>query len=171
MRRFAPFAREQARLSMNLGDAPAWGADWAWGVPLILLTVVFHAYCLSRIVENVSARLDGKYALEHFLSTPILIVGGTALSATILHGLEGAVWAVLYRLLGASPDLKSAVLYSLEAMTSYGHENLFLASHWRMLGALEALSGWILFGLTTAFLFAVIHRAWPNTDAQRAPRS
>jgi hypothetical protein len=156
---------------MNLGDAPAWGADWAWGVPLILLTVVFHAYCLSRIVENVSARLDGKYALEHFLSTPILIVGGTALSATILHGLEGAVWAVLYRLLGASPDLKSAVLYSLEAMTSYGHENLFLAPHWRMLGALEALSGWILFGLTTAFLFAVIHRAWPNTDAQRAPRS
>jgi hypothetical protein len=156
---------------MNLGDAPAWGADWAWGVPLILLTVVFHAYCLSRIVENVSARLDGKYALEHFLSTPILIVGGTALAATILHGLEGAVWAVLYRLLGASPDLKSAVLYSLEAMTSYGHENLFLAPHWRMLGALEALSGWILFGLTTAFLFAVIHRAWPNTDAQRAPRS
>jgi hypothetical protein len=156
---------------MNLGDAPAWGADWAWGVPLILLTVVFHAYCLSRIVENVSARLDGKYALEHFLSTPILIVGGTALAATILHGLEGAVWAVLYRLLGASPDLQSAVLYSLEAMTSYGHENLFLAPHWRMLGALEALSGWILFGLTTAFLFAVIHRAWPNTDAQRAPRS
>ncbi|MGA8677439.1 MAG: hypothetical protein WB621_19670, partial [Candidatus Acidiferrales bacterium] len=62
---------------------------------------------------------------------------------------------------------KSAVLYSLEAMTSYGHENLFLAPHWRMLGALEALSGWILFGLTTAFLFAVIQRAWPNTRAER----
>jgi hypothetical protein len=63
------------------------------------------------------------------------------------------------------------MLYSLEAMTSYGHENLFLASHWRMLGALEALSGWILFGLTTAFLFAVIQRAWPNKDAERPPRS
>jgi hypothetical protein len=157
----------QARLSMNPGNAPAWGADWAWGMPLILLTVVFHAYCLSRIVENVSGRLDGNHALGQFLSAPIFIVGGTALSATILHGLEGAVWAVVYRLLGASPDLKSAVLYSLEAMTSYGHENLFLAPHWRMLGALEALSGWILFGLTTAFLFAVIQRAWP----ERPPRS
>ena len=153
----------QARLSMNPGDTRAWGADWAWGIPLILLTVVFHAYCLSRIVENVSFRLDSEYALGHFLSTPISIVGGTALSATILHGLEGGVWAVVYRLLGASPDLKSAALYSLEAMTSYGHENLFLAPHWRMLGALEALSGWILFGLTTAFLFAVIQRAWPDT--------
>jgi hypothetical protein len=78
---------------------------------------------------------------------------------------------VAYRLLGASPDYKSAMLYSLEAMTSYGHENLFLASHWRMVGALEALSGWILFGLTPAFLFAVIQRAWPNKDAERPTRS
>lgn len=155
---------------MNPGDRPVWGADWAWGIPLILLTVVFHAYCLSRIVEDVSDRLDGKHPLWHFSHTPILIVGGTALAATILHGFEGAVWAVVYRLLGASPDLKSAALYSLEAMTSYGHENLFLAPHWRMLGALEALSGWILFGLTTAFLFIVIQRAWPDTRAER-PRA
>jgi hypothetical protein len=27
------------------------------------------------------------------------------------------------------------------------------------MGALEALNGWLLFGLTTAFLFAVINRA------------
>lgn len=153
------------------GDAPAWGVDWAWGLPLILLTVVFHAYCLSRIVEDVSGKLDGEHALGHLSSSPIFMVGGTALSATILHGLEGAVWAVAYRLLGASPDYKSAILYSLEAMTSYGHENLFLASHWRMLGAPEALTGWILFGLTTAFLFAVIQRAWPYKDAERPPRS
>ena len=156
---------------MNPGDTPAWGADWAWGVPLILLTVVFHAYCLSRIVEGVSHRLDGKHAPGQLLTIPILIVGGTALSATLLHGFEGAVWAIVYLLLGASPDLKSAVLYSLEAMTSYGHENLFLAPHWRMLGALEALSGWILFGLTTAFLFAVIQRAWPNKHAEGPARS
>ncbi|MGA7225572.1 MAG: hypothetical protein WBX16_22130 [Candidatus Acidiferrales bacterium] len=152
---------------MNPGDRPAWGADWAWGLPLILLTVVFHAYFLSRIVESVSHRLDGQHPLGHLRHTPILIVGGTALAATILHGVEGTIWAVVYRLLGASPDFKSAVLYSLEAMTSYGHENLFLAPHWRLLGALEALSGWILFGLTTAFLFAVIQRAWPNTRAGR----
>lgn len=155
---------------MNPGYTPAWGGDWAWGLPLILLTVVFHAYCLSRIVEFVSDRLARQRPLGHLLHAPILIVGGTALSATILHGVEGAVWAVVYRLLGASPDFKSAVLYSLEAMTSYGHENLFLAPHWRMLGALEALSGWILFGLTTAFLFAVIQRAWPDTRAER-PRA
>jgi hypothetical protein len=28
------------------------------------------------------------------------------------------------------------------------------------MGALEALNGWLLFGLTTAFLFAIIEKAW-----------
>jgi hypothetical protein len=45
-------------------------------------------------------------------------------------------------------------------MTSYGHTNLSLEGHWQFMGALEALNGWLLFGLTTAFLVAVIHKAW-----------
>jgi hypothetical protein len=89
-------------------------------------------------------------------------MGGAALSATILHGLEGSIWAGAYRLLGALPDRKSAMLYSLNAMTSYGHVSVDLEPHWQMMGAFEALNGWILFGLTTAFLFTVIQRAWSH---------
>ena len=73
------------------------------------------------------------------------------------------IWASAYRLLGALPDYKLAMLYSLNALTSYGHENLQLAPHWQMMGALEALNGWILFGLTTAFLFNVMQKAWART--------
>jgi hypothetical protein len=46
-------------------------------------------------------------------------------------------------------------------MTTFGHAEIFLATHWRLMGALEALNGVMLFGLTTAFLFAVIQRHWP----------
>jgi len=65
---------------------------------------------------------------------------------------------------GALSEMKGAILYSLNAMTSYGHANLDLAPQWRLLGALEALNGWILFGLTTAFLFTVLQRAWLRAD-------
>ena len=53
------------------------------------------------------------------------------------------------------------MLYSLNAMTTYGHAELFLAQHWRLMGAIEALNGMMLFGLTTAFLFGVLQRHWP----------
>jgi hypothetical protein len=42
-----------------------------------------------------------------------------------------------------------------------GHTNLFLEEQWQLTGALEALNGILLFGLTTAFLFAMIQKVWP----------
>jgi hypothetical protein len=48
------------------------------------------------------------------------------------------------------------MLYSLGAMTTYGHAGVYLQDHWQLLGAIEALSGWLLFGLTGAFLFGMI---------------
>jgi hypothetical protein len=39
--------------------------------------------------------------------------------------------------------------------------NLFLEQRWQLVGALEALNGMLLFGLTTAFLFAMIQKVWP----------
>ena len=52
------------------------------------------------------------------------------------------------------------MLYSLSALTTYGHASALLPDHWKMLGALEALNGALLFGLTTAFLFAMIQEFW-----------
>ena len=47
------------------------------------------------------------------------------------------------------------MLYSLDAMTTYGHESVSLEAHWQLMGALEALNG-----LTTAFLFAMFQEVW-----------
>ena len=148
---------------MEPGNVMSWGSDWAWGLPLIVLTVVFHAYGLGFLERGVKTRLGRAGKERNLASVSIIVMGGTALSAIILHAIEGAAWAGAYRLVGAIDDNKSAMLYSLNAMTSYGHENLQLAPGWQMMGALEALDGWILFGLTTAFLFTVMQKAWPRT--------
>jgi hypothetical protein len=80
---------------------------------------------------------------------------------SFLHGIEAGIWAFAYQFLHTMPDQKSAMLYSLGAMTSYGHANLYLEPKWQLMGALEALNGMLLFGLSTAFLFAMIQRVWP----------
>ena len=98
---------------------------------------------------------------RRFLAKFAVLMGVTALLATVLHGIEAATWAAACRLLGALSDTKSAMLYSLSAMTNYGHATLFLEEQWQLMGALEALNGMLLFGLTTAFLFAMIQKVWP----------
>jgi len=148
---------------MNSGIASNWGADWAWCLPLVAATVVLHAHVLRLIGKEVHTKLNNSQ--HRWNSSPSLtyLIGATALSVVILHGLEGAIWAGAYRILGALPDNKSAMLYSLNAMTSYGHANLYLSPGWELMGALEALNGWILFGLSTAFLFTVMEKAWSRT--------
>jgi hypothetical protein len=155
---------------MDPGNTILWTTDWAWGLPLIVLTVILHAYTLDLLNTEVTARLNKRGRLGRPLSVPSFLIGGTALSLTVLHAAEGTIWAIAYRLLGASTDIKSAMLYSLNALTSYGHEELHLAPHWKMMGALEALNGWIVFGLTTAFLFTVVQRAWLHANGQQTPR-
>jgi hypothetical protein len=154
---------------MDVGNMTGWTTNWAWGVPLIVFTVILHAYSLSLLNTEVTARLNKSGNLERPLSVQSFLIGATALALTVLHGVEGTFWAAAYRLLGASTDNKSAMLYSLNALTSYGHEELYLAPHWKLMGALEALNGWILFGLTAAFLFTVIQRIWLQTIPDQAP--
>jgi hypothetical protein len=146
---------------MNALDAAAWNTNWAWGLPLIALNVVIHVFGLGIFTEKVEHILTRLRSRRRFTFILAMVMSVTVTWTTILHGIEGAVWAGAYRLLGALPDNKSAMLYSLSAMTSYGHVGLYLESQWQMMGALEALNGMLLFGLTTAFLFAMIQRVWP----------
>jgi hypothetical protein len=146
---------------MNAVDVGAWGANWAWSLPLIVLSVVIHVIGLVLISESVARVLTGAMERRRFMPTFAVVMGLAALLATVLHRIEAATWAIAYLLLGALPNTKSAMLYSLSAMTSYGHANLFLKEQWQLMGALEALNGMLLFGLTTAFLFAMIQKVWP----------
>ena len=88
---------------------------------------------------------------------------------TVLLAFEATLWAAAYRTLGALPDGRAALLFSLNAFTSYGHTELHLAPHWRLMGALEGLNGLLLFGLTTAFLYGLIQRVWP-AEVREWPR-
>jgi hypothetical protein len=138
-----------------------WLGDWAWSLPLIVLTVSIHVCGLAVIGERVVMAVGESVPGRKFMLKFAIVMGATSLLATILHGFEGFIWAAAYRFLDALPDNRTAMLYSLSAMTSYGHANLFLENRWQLMGALEALNGMLLFGLTTAFLFAMIQRIWP----------
>ncbi len=155
----------QAALTLFKDPHAPWHADWAWGIPLIVLTVTLHAFGLGLVGRSV-IRIYGELMRRHPMAAFTLVMGTTTLLATCLHGIEASIWAATYCLIDALPDFKSAMLYSLNAMTSYGHENLNLEAHWKLMGAIEALNGWLLFGLSTAFLFGMIEKVSPSNHTR-----
>ena len=131
-----------------------WYTNWIWSFPLLLVTVSFHVFGLLAICDKVLGVLEHGGGRLRFIV--VFGMGITVLLVTALHGLEAAAWGIVYLWLGALPDTKSAMLYSLSAMTTYGHAGLYLEPHWQMMGAIEALNGVVLFGLTTAVLFSIV---------------
>jgi quinol-cytochrome oxidoreductase complex cytochrome b subunit len=140
---------------------------------------------LGLINERVVRTLSGILDHRRFTGVFVVVIGSTALLATILHGFEVVIWAAAYLLLGALPDTKSAMLYSLSAITTYGHANLCLEPHWQLMGALEALNtidgsarrtrggrwflspiaiGWVVFALVfgRAILAMFVHSTLPE---------
>jgi len=141
--------------------AEAWSNNWAWGLPLIASTVLAYGVGLVLVQKHIVLRLSQEFGDRRSVVAFAFVAASSALLLTILLAVEAGVRAAAYVALGALPDFASAMLYSLSAMTSYGHANVYLAEHWQLMGALEALNGMMLFGLTTAFLVSVLQSNWP----------
>jgi hypothetical protein len=147
-------------------ESTTWLGDWAWGVPLILTNILIHVVELNLIGALVLAEYANKLR-KHVASFDfIMVVGVTSVLIVSLHGIESVTWGTAYLVLGALNDYKAAMLYSLGAMTTYGHASVHLNSRWELLGTMEALQGMLLFGLTTAFLFSIFTAISPLRNHQ-----
>jgi hypothetical protein len=141
-----------------------WSASWAWGFALIAFTITVHAVGVVAIAEGVQKsgmiKQLARSALFRDALRAIVTILVVALLLAALHGIECVLWAAAYLRLGAISAPADAVLYSVDSMTTRGSYTLALDRPWLMLGALESANGWLLFGISTAFLFAVIMEIW-----------
>jgi type IV secretory pathway VirB2 component (pilin) len=147
----------------------AWSASWLWSLALIAITIAMHLVGVGLIVnavERFRAKLQRSSA-SYLGSTPatIAVIVAVALGLALLHGIESLTWAIAYVRLGAFTSPADAALYSVDSMTTRGASGLVPEEHWRMMGAVEAGDGMLLFGISTAFLFYVMLRLW-KTDAE-----
>ncbi len=75
-----------------------------------------------------------------------------------LHLIEIAVWAAFYVWQEAMPDFQTAVYFSAVTYTTTGYGDLVLSPEWRLVGAIEALTGILMCGWSTGFFFAIVSR-------------
>jgi hypothetical protein len=141
--------------------ADSWSNNWLWGVPLVVLTVIIHCFGLFNVRERIVLPLSDALGGQSTQTAFACLIAATVLAITALLAFEAEIWAFAYVALDALPDWSSATLYSLSAMTPYGHADLYLDKHWQLMGALEALNGMMLLGLTTAGLFSVLQSYAP----------
>ena len=78
--------------------------------------------------------------------------------ALAAHLIDIGLWAVLFIFCGEFPEFGTAYYHSAVNYTTLGYGDLLMTPHWRLLGALEAADGMLMFGVSTAIIFSLIQR-------------
>jgi hypothetical protein len=146
-------------------------SSWIWGLALIVLTTAIHSLGIVLLaLLGVTVRASLKRRRLHLweaVTILTLLIGAIGLALAILHGIEATLWAGAYLWLNALDTPAQAMLFSIDSMTTRGASGLVLHQHWQEMGALEAVAGMLMFGISTAYVFAVMQLYWPVLQAIR----
>jgi ion channel len=140
-------------------------------VGLVVGTVAIHAVgfdALLRVIVRSRA-----LALSGFHRVAPLVIGVTCW-LIVIHLLEISAWGLFYFWRGCLPDAESALYFSGVTYTTVGYGDLVLPREWRMLAPLEALTGILMYGLSTGMFFALVSKwikNWMLTNAVPEPHS
>lgn len=137
---------------------------------MVALTVIVHFWgliALTRIVSGGSERLRAHEGAGRAALVVVLGVFGVF----ALHTAEIWLYAALYRVvLIETRSFEEALYFSTVTFASLGYGDIVLSPRWRLISAIEAANGVILFAWSTAFLFTLtrrlnlIERDWLERD-------
>lgn len=126
------------------------------GLAATLGTIVIHGFVVHTIVMAVRHNLQrGRLGVRLWVNLTFIM--SATLLALIGHLMEIALWAFGLKMSGAVDDLGAAVYSSGGSYTTSGSD-IVLPLRWKLLGPFEAVCGMLMFGVSTAFIFAVIQR-------------
>jgi hypothetical protein len=81
------------------------------------------------------------------------------------HMLQFATWALLFTWLGEFTDFATAFYHSTVNFTSLGYGDIVMSEKWRLLGALEAGNGVLMFGLSASTILSIMNALFARRKA------
>jgi hypothetical protein len=127
------------------------------GVGTTFCTIIIHALLLGMIIWIVRHDLRlGRVGTRFWLDT--IFITNIAMLLLAAHLAEIGLWALVLERCGEFSNFGAAYYHSAVNYTTLGDSAFAMSARWRLLAALEAGNGMLMFGVSTAAIFAVIQR-------------
>jgi hypothetical protein len=127
------------------------------GAGAVICTIFIHSLALGATVNffRRETRL-GRAGMRYLIDLTIVVL--VMSFAFVAHLFEIAVWALLFMICGEFKDFGAAYYHSAVNYSTLGYGDVIMSPTWKLLGPLEAADGSLMFGVSTAMIFAVILR-------------
>jgi Ion channel len=122
-----------------------------------LCTILIHSVALGTTVRFFRReRSLGRVGSVVWMNLGVFVL---AISfAFVAHLTEIALWAALFLICGEFRSFGVAFYHSAVNYTTLGYGDLIMTPSWKLLGPLEAADGALMFGVSTAMIFAIAQR-------------
>ena len=133
------------------------GLQLSASLGLVALMVVLHSIGLIEFSRRLHLRRE-ELKDRQFDYTAVLLMAALGLLLFVLHMIEIVIFAAFYLAVGALGSFEAALYYSASAYATLGAADSQFAQEWRLIGAMEAVVGFILIGWSTAFMVSTVNR-------------
>ena len=133
------------------------------GSMLLALTVAIHTVVLSAMLSRINKRHRDNVPLSFAAYSWLLARIATV--TVLAHLLEIALWAGYYAWKEALPTLETSFYFSSVTYATIGYGDIVLPETWRLLAAMEGLTGILMCGWSGAFFFVVVSKLHSRTQS------
>ena len=127
------------------------------GTGLLVASLLSFTIAISLVVSLMSRVIRTGYSGESFWKNVAIMIVITLVMAA-MHLMEIALWATAFQASSEISTFEKAFYFSAQNYTTLGYGDIVPSDRWRLLGPLEAINGLLLFGLSTAVMFAALSR-------------
>ncbi|MBV9956990.1 MAG: two pore domain potassium channel family protein [Acidobacteria bacterium] len=123
---------------------------------IVAVCVVIHVTGILLLAQRLlkhRARLERQSGLLDYALLLIVVFS----IIILLHLIETALWAIFYQWQHLFRNFETSLYFSLGSYTTIGYGDVVLPQRWRLLGGIEGVSGVLLCGLSTAFIFVIVN--------------
>jgi hypothetical protein len=126
--------------------------------------IAIHAVVMAAVLWV--ARLADQRATSRQSLRLVGVMIGTVSVLMAAHIGEVVVWSLAYMMVGAAPPGTDLVYFAFVNYTTLGYGDVTPIERWQLLGPMTAMNGVLLFGWSTAVIFAVLRKTMVTSGTE-----
>jgi hypothetical protein len=127
------------------------------GLGVLVVSLITYGVATAFLVQVV-ARFFRSHARGLTIPKDVAVMTLVGLVTVTAHLAQIAIWACVLVVVGENSTFEEAFYSSAQNYTALGFGDTIHSQRWRLLGPMEAINGLLLFGISTATMFAVMSR-------------
>ena len=136
-------------------------------VAVSVCNIALHAVVMAAVLRV--ARIADERATSRQSLRLVAVMIATVSVLMAAHIAEVVVWAFAYMMVGIAPPGADLVYFAFVNYTTLGYGDVTPIERWQLLGPMTAMNGVLLFGWSTAVIFAVLRRTMIAGQTEQGP--